>query len=267
MGGILILNLRLERLSRSIWTAFRLWLECRKNILFIFVDFFRFLSATKKSWTWCGISYLGISVGAAISLTLTALRFWLEFWQTIFQLVFYFFPTIVFSLENSVGGMLILNLVRERLSRSILSAFRFRRVSEIHFFTFFRLFQIFYLEISVEYFILNSKVWNFSIVCLDICVGRPFILDLVWERLFRSFLAALRFWLEYWQTIFQNVFYLFSDYCFLSWKQCRWNVDIEFSARAAISLNFVCFSIPSSFGNPFFWHFFDFSRFFILKLV
>ena len=93
--------------------------------------------------------------------------------------MFYFFPTIVFSLENSVGGMLILNLVRERLSRSILSAFRFRRVSEIHFFTFFRLFQIFYLEISVEYFILNSKVWNFSIVCLDICVGRPFILDLV----------------------------------------------------------------------------------------
>ena len=84
-----------------------------------------------------------------------------------------------------MGRPLTLNLVWERLARSILT-----RVSEILFLTsfdiFFRLFFIFNLENSVEYVILDLVWIFFSIFCIEICVGGPVILDLVWERLSRS---------------------------------------------------------------------------------
>ena len=37
--------------------------------------------------------------------------------------------------------------------------------------------------------------------CLEICVGGPFILDVVSRRLSRSLLASFRFWLEFWKTM------------------------------------------------------------------
>ena len=71
--------------------------------------------------------YLGFSAGAAISFTFDCFSILTQFLDTMFQLSIYFpdFFFHFFNIQNSVGRMLILNSVLERLSRSRLTAFRF----------------------------------------------------------------------------------------------------------------------------------------------
>ena len=149
MGGLLILNLGWERLSRSILTAFRFWLEFRKTVYLFIFDFFPtfyYFFVLKFVWN----VYLGISVGAATSFTFDSFSILTRVWKTNFQLFPDFFA--FFCIENSLGGFLILNLVWERLSRSILTAFRFRLEFRNSFFYIFLRFS--------DFFIILKLVWN-----------------------------------------------------------------------------------------------------------
>ena len=94
-GRLMRLHLVLERPSRSVLTAFRFWLEFRKSILTFLRLFFDFNIYI----------YLEINVES-------------------------FFLDVVWILSilvswQFVGGPFVLNLVQERLSRSLLTAFRF----------------------------------------------------------------------------------------------------------------------------------------------
>lgn len=124
-----------------------------------------------------------------------AFRLWLHSWIRNFLLVFYLFPNSVSFHCKRVGRFVIFNIVRERLPRSVLayfpSCFIFGNPF-FYIFTFVRLLKIFYYRINVFFW-----VWISQLISLEICVGGPFTLNIVWERVSRSLLTAARFWLEF----------------------------------------------------------------------
>ena len=114
---------------------------------FIFRVLFEFVPK-RKSWNQCEIFYLRSTVEAAISLTFDCFSILTRVLENHFQLFFSFFFRLFFNLENSVGRLLILNIVWERLSHLTLTAFRFwlefRKSIVWHLSTFPRLFNFIY---------------------------------------------------------------------------------------------------------------------------
>ena len=133
---------------------------------------------------------------AAISLTLDCFPILTRAFENIFSTLFDFLPTFfIFFLENSVGRLLILSLAEERLSRLILTAFRFwleYRKSILK--TFSRLFRTFYLEFSVQYFTLGisglkKKSWN---LCESHYLAHFWLLFLLTRTLVNHFSTLFR---------------------------------------------------------------------------
>ena len=119
---------------------------------------------------------------------LTAFRFWLDFWKLFsyfFRVFSHLFPPFLKNISNRVSRLFILhNLVWERPSRSIRSAFQFRlEFRKIIFSTFFRIFEVCFILKLVWNFYLRFSVELLIYYCLDMHVCGDFILDLVWERL------------------------------------------------------------------------------------
>ena len=156
-------------------------------------------------------------------------------------------PGILFELEIRVGGLLILKLGWERLSRSVLTAFRF------------------WLEFRRTLKKQKNPTCS-HIFCLEICEGGPFMLNLVR----RGYLA--HFWLlfdpdasfgNHFSTFFRLFIRLFSSFFLKSWNIVRrfFIRSIEFIVGVAISLTlWLLFDSDSSFGNPIFDLFSTFSR-------
>ena len=122
VGGRFFLYFVSDRLSCSLF-AFRFWLEFwKKNSFQLVFDFFRIFFHFLKSWnSACGRLLVCGSGSLALSDSHSSLR--RSFFNIFFALIPMFFHFC--SLENSVGRILILNLVWERVFRSILTAFRF----------------------------------------------------------------------------------------------------------------------------------------------
>ena len=229
--------------SRSILTAFRLGLKFGKSIYFSF--FFRrfrgiyltlkLVSKNGLDWVW-NFSFLllfrnlgwrtfdlGFSVGAAISLTFGC--FWIvtrvyeNHFLTFLGLFFHLNTRYILYTEINVGTISILNQMWKRPFRSILTAFRFGlKFGKSHFFSIiFAKFSrhLFKIGISLEKWTrlsvdsIECGIFR-SFCCFELWVGWPLILDLAWERLSRSLLTDVRFWLEFRKTIFQ-LFRVFSD--------------------------------------------------------
>ena len=229
--------------SRSILTAFRLGLKFGKSIYFSF--FFRrfrgiyltlkLVSKNGLDWVW-NFSFLllfrnlgwrtfdlGFSVGAAISLTFGC--FWIvtrvyeNHFLTFLGLFFHLNTRYILHTEINVGTISILNQMWKRPFRSLLTAFRFGlKFGKSHFFSIILpSFPGIYLKLELVWKNGLDWVWNFrSFCCFELWVGGPLILDLAWERLSRSLLTDVRFWLEFRKTIFR-LFRVFSD-IFSTWK-------------------------------------------------
>ena len=127
VGRRLMLNLVWEKLARSILTASPFWPEFRKLIFWHVFDFFSDINyihvyILKRVWNiLCWILWESSHLAHVWHLFI----FWLEFCKTIGKHVFGFFLLFFsfFHRANSVGRLFILNLVLERLSGSILTAF------------------------------------------------------------------------------------------------------------------------------------------------